>query len=275
MLGNQLVRVFRAAGHDVLAAGRRDLDITDRDEVLSFVENFHPDVIINAAAYNFVDKIEEPEVYPLAFAINAQGPRNLAVAAEQVGALMIHYGTDYVFDGQTSAGYAEDDAPHPISKYGETKLAGERAVQESIPEYYIIRVAKLFGPPGTGQNLKESFPALMVRLSGEKPELTIVNEEFGTPAYAPDVALATLEIIKEKTPYGIYHFINEGEPVTWYGFAKEIFEAAGVATPYRAVTSADFDARPAKRPANSSLKNTKFKKLRSRIEALKEFLGKI
>lgn len=272
MLGIQLVNVFRLAGHEVFPASHSELDITNRDQVFVFITKLKPDVVINAAAYNFVDKVEDREMYPLAQAINSDGPRFLAEVAKAIGALIVHFSTDYVFDGLKSDGYREDDEPNPLSKYGQTKLAGEIGVKEMTDNYYIIRLAKLFGKPGSGEHGKESFPALMMRLANEKSELTIIDEETSTPSYAPDVARATLEIIEEDAPLGVYHLVNEGEPVTWYGFAKEIFDITKSKTLFYPVKSADFNARPAKRPANSALKNTKFKKLRSRIEALEEFI---
>jgi len=129
ILGQQLVEVFKNAGHEVISAKRQDLDITNKDQVLSFVQNQKPDVIINAAAYNFVDKVEDAEFYPLALAINADGPRNLALAARENGALVVHYSSDYVFEGTKQDGYDENDEPRPISKYGQTKLEGEKAIQ--------------------------------------------------------------------------------------------------------------------------------------------------
>lgn len=274
MLGAQLVEVFKAAGHEVIAAGRNDLDITNRDQVFEFVRGWRPEVIINAAAYNFVDKVEDQEFYPFAFAINAEGPGNLAASAKEIGALMIHYSSDYVFAGDKADGYCEDDEPNPISKYGETKLAGERAVRDVGGEYYICRTSKIFGVPGQGENIKESYPALMLRMAAQKPELKIVDEEVGSPTYAIDIAHATLEMIEKEVSVGIYHLVNEGEGVSWYGFAKEVFDIAGVTIPYYPVASSEFDSRPAARPINSSLKNTKWKKLRPRIEALREFLEK-
>ncbi|PJE75321.1 dTDP-4-dehydrorhamnose reductase [Candidatus Uhrbacteria bacterium CG10_big_fil_rev_8_21_14_0_10_41_26] len=274
ILGQQLVEVFKNAGHEVISAKRQDLDITNKDQVLSFVQNQKPDVIINAAAYNFVDKVEDAEFYPLALAINADGPRNLALAARENGALVVHYSSDYVFEGTKQDGYDENDEPRPISKYGQTKLEGEKAIQESTDNYYICRTAKIFGAPGSGSNIKESFPSLMLQIAKEKPELKIVDEEFGSPTYVVDIAQATLEMIKDSVPSGIYHLVNEGEPVTWYGFAKEVFDIAGVTTPYNPISSSEFNPRPAARPVNSSLKNTKWKKLRPRLEALREFLEK-
>ncbi len=272
MLGQDVIRVFGTAGHDVIATDRDELDITDAAAVRRVVVSVKPDVIINAAAYNLVDKVEDPEVYPLAYAINALGPGNLAVAAQGIGALMVHYSTDYVFAGDKPEGYVEDDAPAPLSKYGETKLAGEEAVRAAGGRYYVCRTSKLFGIPGVGENAKESFVALMLRLAKMKPELSIVDDEVGCPTYTRDLAAATLRLIDTHSPPGTYHLVNSGPPVTWYAFAEEIFALAGVTTPRKPVPSEAFP-RLARLPKFAALRNTKTDPLPSRAQALRYFLG--
>ncbi len=271
MLGEDLTKLIDGVGYTVIATDKDQLDITNFQDVMIFVDREKPDVIINSAAYNFVDKIEDPEIYPIAFKVNAEGPRNLARASKEIGARFVHYSTDYVFSGEKLDGYKEDDEPNPISKYGETKLAGENFVKEVGGDYYICRLSKLFGNPGSGEGSKESFVALMIKLSQEKPELKIVHEEVGTPSYSPDVARSTLNMILERRPSGVYHLINSGPGVTWYEFAKEIFDLANIKIPFYPVTSAEFP-KPALRPKFAVLKNTKFPALRDRQEALREFL---
>ncbi len=272
MLGQDVVRVFSAAGHEVIATDRQDLDITAALDVNNFVESTRPDVIINTAAFNFVEKVEDPAIYPIALAVNATGPKNLAQAAKATGAKFVHYSTDYVFAGDRPDGYLESDEPNPISKYGETKAAGERAVKEVGGDFYICRLSKIFGAPGAGDGSKESFVALMLRLAKEKPELKIVDEEIGTPGYTPDIAAATLKLITENFEPGVYHLVNAGGGVTWYGFAKEFFSMMKVVTPYRPVPSSDFP-KSYRSPKFAELKNTKFPPLRPRLEALREFLS--
>lgn len=274
MLGQDLLEAFQSAGHEVVATDRAELDITNRDQVFSFVAEQKPDVIVNAAAYNFVDKVEDPAVYPIAFAINAEGPKNLAEAACDHGATIIHYSTDYVFAGEKPEGYREDDELRPISKYGETKQAGERGVLESGARAFVLRLSKIFGKPGVGENTKESFVALMLRLAKEKPELQIVHEEVGTPVYTKDVAEVTVSLLSSAEP-GIYHLVNSGEPVTWYQFAEEVFDIAGVITPRTPVSASIFPPRPAARPKFAPLLNTKLPPMRSRREALRLFLKDI
>ncbi|MFA6131251.1 MAG: dTDP-4-dehydrorhamnose reductase [Patescibacteria group bacterium] len=271
MLGKDLARVIDEAGYTLRKTDRKELDITKREETMAAIKEWRPDVIINAAAYNFVDKVEEEALYPLAYAINAEGPRHLAEAAREIGARFVHYSTDYVFAGDKPEGYCEDDLPAPISKYGETKAAGERFVQEMGGEYFLCRLSKIFGEPGLSEECKESFVALMLRLAKEKPELTVVNEEVGSPSYTVDIARATLNMILEHQKSGIYHLVNEGPGVTWYEFAQEIFSLAHVGTPFHPCTSAEFP-KPAKRPKFASLRNTKLPVLRDRREALREFL---
>lgn len=270
MLGGYVAQVFKGAGHTVIETDRKELDITDQNQVIEKIKQLSPDAIINTAAYNFVDKVEEPEFYRVAYAINAEGPRNLAVAAKEIGVPFLHYSTDFVFRGDKPDGYVETDEPSPISKYGETKLAGEKLVQEVGGDYYICRLSKIFGRPGRSENSKVSFVALMLRLAKEKPELSIVNEEVGTPGYCLDIAESTLNLLTSGRESGIYHIVNEGGGVNWYDFADEIFVLSGVMIPRKPVLSSEFPT-PAKRPKFAELKNTKLPKLRSRREALMAF----
>ncbi|MBT3230667.1 dTDP-4-dehydrorhamnose reductase [Candidatus Uhrbacteria bacterium] len=274
MLGQDLVKVFSSAGHDVIAASRADLDITNQESVDSYIDKLKPEMIVNAAAYNAVDQIEEDEHFERAMQINARGPLHLAQAADRVGAKFVHFGTDYVFDGQGNAHYLEDDQTNPISRYGESKLKGEELAQNACDDTYICRVSKLFGMPGGGESAKENFVSLMFRLNQELDDLKIADEEHGCPAYSPDVAQVTLDLIEGDYDPGIYHIVNEGEPVTVYGFAKEIFDMAGVTDNFRPVPRSDYP-RAANCPSYAPLKNTKLPKLRHRDEALREFLEKL
>ncbi|MBU1126643.1 MAG: dTDP-4-dehydrorhamnose reductase [Patescibacteria group bacterium] len=270
-LGQDIVDIFRAAGHEVIQTDREELDITNREQVLEKVGALMPEVIINTAAYNFVDNVEDPEFFPIAYQVNAEGPRNLALAAKTLGIPFVHYSTDYVFSGDKLDGYEEDDQPRPISKYGETKWHGETLVERVGGKYYICRLSKIFGRPAISENGKESFVSLMIRLAKEKPELKIVNEEVGSPSYTLDIARATLQLLADKHAPGIYHIVNEGRGVTWFDFAEEIFALAQITTPRFPVTSAEFP-KPAMRPKFAALKNTKLPRLRSRQEALAEYI---
>ncbi len=272
MLGKDIVDTIRAAGHEVIETDRQELDITNAEQVGVYIAENKPEVIINCAAYNFVDKVEEEEFYPVAYAVNATGPQNLAVAAKENDARFIHFSTDYVFAGDKPGGYTETDETGPISKYGETKLAGENLVQEVGGDFLICRLSKIFGQPGVGEGSKESFVALMLRLAASKPELSIVDEEVGSPSYTLDIAEEVLRMVEESVESGIYHLVNSGEGVTWYAFAKEIFALKDVKTPAHPVASTEFP-KPAARPKFAALLNTKRPPLRSRTEALKAFFN--
>jgi dTDP-4-dehydrorhamnose reductase len=267
-----LVRVFSAAGHTVVPLDRDMLDITDAEAVRSLVAVTQPDVIVNAAAWNNVDAAEDPANREAVFALNERAPAVMAAVAKEVGAKFVHYSTDYVFEGSKSEGYVEHDTPTPVSVYGQSKAAGERAVLDAGARAYVCRTSKLFGQPGTSAAAKPSFVSVMCKLAATKPELSIVHEEVGMPTYTRDLAVATLRLVSEEFEPGIYHLVNEGAGVTWYDFAGEFFGLLGVTTPRKPVPMSAFP-RPAKRPLFAALKNTKFPPLPHRVEALKAFFA--
>jgi dTDP-4-dehydrorhamnose reductase len=271
-LGQDLVKQFREAGADVMATDREQLDITDEDQVVRTLGEWHPDCVINAAAYNFVDKVEDPAVYPLAYRINVEGPGHLARACAARGIPFIHYSTDYVFSGTKPEGYTEADVPDPISRYGETKALGEKAVQDAGGQWFILRLSKIFGVPGLTDLSKPSFVHLMLRLASQLPELKIVDEEVGCPTYTKDIARTTQELLAQDRPSGIYHVVNAGPGVTWYQFAEEIFSIRPVCIARVPVSAQTFGPRPAARPLFAALQNTKLPPLRLRTDALREFL---
>lgn len=270
-LGQDVADVFRAQGYDVVACDRESLDITNEAAVREFVTRLHPEIVINCAAYNAVDKAEDPEQYLLAHAVNARGPENLALAARDIDAVFVHLSTDAVFPGTKPEGYLESDDRQALCKYGETKLAGERAVEKVGGKYYLVRTARLFGKPGSSADAKESFVSMMLRLAATKPELAIVDEEVGCPTYTPDLAQGIYALVVEHYPYGAYHLVNSGAGVTWFAFAEEIFHLANVHAPRRPVPASAFP-KPAARGRFTVLQNTKFPPLRSRTQALAAFL---
>lgn len=245
---------------EVLAVDRDKLDITDRDAVFHTVFEFRPDVIINAAAHTAVDRAET-EV-ELSETINVNGPKYLAEAAAEIGALILHISTDYVFNGQGEKPYCETDVVDPQGVYGKTKQAGELAVQNANPRSVILRTAWVFGEHGN------NFVKTMLRLGKEREVLGVVGDQFGSPTYAGDIANALIEISEQilngkQNAYGIYHF--SGHPYTsWYGFAQEIFQQAVLqkilekAPLVNSITTSDYPT-PAKRPANSRLDLSKIK----------------
>ena len=248
--------------HEILAVDRDKLDITDQSAVKNAVENFHPDVIINAAAHTAVDRAET-EV-ELSEAINVKGPQYLAEAAKDVGATILHISTDYVFDGQREGKYKETDATDPQGVYGKTKLEGEQAVAKANDKFIVLRTAWVFGEHGN------NFVKTMLRLAKTRDTLGVVADQIGGPTYAGDIAASLIQIAEkiiagEDVQYGIYHFT--GEPyVSWCDFAKAIFDEAvsqnvlEKAPLVNSITTADYPT-PAKRPANSCLDLTKIKQV--------------
>lgn len=252
-VGSQLVAQLQSKA-EILAADRDTLDITDKQAVLQAAQTFRPHFIINAAAHTAVDKAESER--DLAHAINCTGAENLALAAQNVGATILHISTDYVFDGKGETHYRETDPVAPQSVYGETKLAGEIAVQAACERHIILRTAWVFNEQGG------NFVKTMLRLGASRDSLGVVADQFGSPTYAGDIAAALIAICEQihagKTnAYGVYHF--SGSPyVSWHGFAAEIFAQAvaqGVlpkAPVLNAIGTADYPT-PASRPANSRL----------------------
>ena len=270
-LGQELVVSLKAAGHEVIALDREDLDVLDTEALRRRIIDEAAAAVINAVAYNDVDGAEDPAKRPFAFKLNADVPAAMAAASAEAGASFVHYSTDYVFAGTRPEGYAEGDEPDPVSAYGESKAAGEKAVLAAGGRAYVCRLSKIFGPPGASELSKPSFVSIMLKLAATKPELAIVDEEVGCPTYTKDIAAATVRLIAGGFAPGVYHLVNAGPGVTWYGFAEEFFGLVGVATPRKPVSSAQFP-KPAKRPKFAALRNTKFPPLRSRLEALRAFL---
>ena len=273
-LGSQLVKVF--SDFEVIAWDKESLDVTDKDQVREKISNLKTDVIINTASFNAVDKCEEPTGFEMAQKINGEAVGFLADAALAVNAILVHYSTDYVFSGDEQGGYIETDMPAPISKYGESKLMGEREIFKKAAlglKYYLIRTSKLFGPKGESEVAKPSFFDIMLKLAKEKEYLEVVDEEMSCFTYTPDLARATRKLIDDKKESGIYHIINEGA-CTWYEAVLELFKIAGVDVRVNPVTSEKFP-RLAQRPKYSVLLNTKVEKLRHYKEALKEYISRI
>lgn len=245
-------------GVQFMALDREELDITDETAVYNVVTSFYPDAIINAAAHTAVDRAED-EV-ELSYAINRDGPLNLAKAANKVGAAMLHISTDYVFAGDKDGEYLESDKTGPQCVYGQSKLAGEIAVAEVCPRHIILRTAWVFSEHGG------NFVKSMLRLAESRDSLGIVSDQFGGPTYAGDIANALLHIAvaitkKNNAGFGIYHY--SGMPhVSWYDFATTIFAEAKAQDvlskniTVNPIASSDYPT-PAKRPANSKLNNEK------------------
>ncbi|MFH1366696.1 MAG: dTDP-4-dehydrorhamnose reductase [Patescibacteria group bacterium] len=262
MLGTDLMQVF--SDHQPTGLDLPDLDITDNLALEKKLKELRPELVINAAAYTKVDDCEEN--IELAYNVNGRAPGYLAKYCRQIGAKLVHYSTDYVFNGQKKKGYREDDTVSPLNMYGKTKMMGEKVVFDQIDEHYILRTAWLYGQNGP------NFVKTMIDLSEKQPELKVVNDQFGSPTYTLDLAKKTKEIIEDKKiKFGTYHLTNSGT-CSWYEFAIKIFEILGKDVKITPVTTEEFP-RPAKRPKYSILKNTKLEPLRSWEEALKEYLS--
>lgn len=241
-VGRELVEVF--ADHEVIAADRNLLDVTNRDEVFQVVTTARPHAVINAAAWTAVDACEsDPE---RAFSVNALSTRFISEAARLVGAHLCHISTDYVFDGTKMTPYTEWDEPNPRSVYGHSKLAGER---ELGPEATIVRTSWVCGRYGS------NMVKTILRLAGEHDKLSFVNDQIGHPTFADDLATAIRRLVIDRRA-GLFHVTNQGQ-CSWYEFAQAVLTASG-ADPLRVspIATADLQpARPAPRPANSVLDN--------------------
>lgn len=246
-LGTDLARTCVAAGDEVLACGRAELDLADRDSVYQAVSASSPDVVLHAGAWTAVDACEaDPE---RAYQVNALGTRWVADASRRAGAHLVAVSTDYVFDGTKPEPYHEWDGPNPQSVYGASKLAGERAVAEHAPGAAVVRTAWVCG--AYGPNMVKTVLGLL-----DRPELAFVDDQRGCPSFTADLAPAIRRLAVARVP-GTFHVTNQGA-TTWYGFVRDILEAAG-ADPdkVRPIATADLDPpRPAPRPANSVLDNS-------------------
>ncbi len=273
-LGSQLTKTL-LEDYEVVSWDRDDLDVLDFQLLASRVQELKPQVIINTVAYNNVDACENKNEYELAFRLNCELPAGLADLARSLDCLLVHYSSDYVFNGTVDKKeFVENNTSNAINKYGESKFFGEIEILKRAErglKYYLIRTSKLFGPRGISLLAKPSFFDIMLNLAQNKKDLTVVNEELSCFTYTPDLARATERLIATKAPWGIYHLVNDGA-CTWYDGVMELFRLKKIKANVRPVRSEDL-ARPARRPKFSVLINTRVKKLRPWKEALREYLN--
>ena len=233
------------------AFDRQSLELLDLQSIRNTVAKVRPDVIINAAAYTAVDRAEQER--DAAFAVNVQAVKELAHQAKSVGALLIHFSTDYVFDGEKTAPYVETDVPAPLNVYGQSKLEGERAIAASGCRHFIFRTSWVYGPAG------RNFVHAILAAAKAKPELRVVDDQRGAPTSSMAIAGAVAQVLSSASwstkADGIYHLSAAGE-TTWHGFAKAILEAKGIGTPLVAIRSDEYPVA-ARRPKNSLLDNGK------------------
>lgn len=247
MLGTELLRAAGERGVAVTPLNRAECDITDADAVRRTIGAIAPRAVIHAAAWTDVDGCEsDPK---RAHRVNGGGTRNVAAACAECGARLVMVSTDYVFPGDAPRPYAEDDATGPLSVYGASKLAGEEAVRELLPDGIVARTAWLYADHGA------NFLRTMLRLAAERDRIDVVDDQRGSPTFAADLAAALLDLAAAPGAAGTYHVTNAGS-TTWHGFATRIFAEAGVTVRCEPTTSDRFP-RPARRPKNSVLADTR------------------
>lgn len=273
MLGQELVSLYAGDSmYDVIAPSHREVDFLDKEKLTQYILDINPEYIINTVAYNAVDACEEDDVeYEKALFLNKEIPQLLASLSKENGLTFIHFSTDYVFgkNSKEEGGFSEGALPEPDCRYGQSKYEGEEAIKEIGGNFYIIRLSRLFGRPAAGSG-KKSFFETMLELSKIKNELQAVADEISCFTYAPDLALATKQLIESNSSYGIYHLINEDE-ASWFTGLQELFSISNITIPVISVQGSTFK-RKAKRPQYSTLANTKRAKLPSYKGALKDFI---
>lgn len=265
-LGYEIVKELKSRGYsDVLGIDREEMDITNENEVNDVIESYNPSVIFHCAAWTQVDLAEDE--YDKCYAVNVDGTKNIALAANKIDAKMFYISTDYVFDGTKDGLYEIDDEVNPRSVYGETKYLGEKVVRENVSKHFITRISWVFGINGN------NFIKTMLRLSETKNELNVVADQYGSPTYTVDLA-SLLVTMMESEKYGTYHINNEGY-CNWAEFAEYIFDVNDKNMVVNHVTSEEYPQK-AYRPRNSklskkSLDDNGFDRLPSWQDAVKRY----
>lgn len=265
MLGHDLEDIL-GKENEISTTTIYTLDITDIDKTIKTVKKIDPDVLVHAAAFTDVDGSESnPD---LAYKVNVLGTRNVAVACREANSALVYICTDYVFDGTKGSPYYEYDKTNPLGVYGKTKHLGEVYIRDILNKFYIVRTSWLYGSHGP------NFVKTMLELAKTNDSISVVDDQIGSPTYTVDLATAISKLIK-KPAYGIYHITNS-DSCSWYQYAKEIFEIAGIEIEVKPVSTEEFP-RPAPRPKYSVLRNYNwemegFDKIRSYKEALMEYM---
>ena len=250
-LGVELVRVLTERGYTVVGFERSSVDISDAASVERTLAREDPAIVVNAAAYNQVD-VGENEPVP-AFLANGLAVRNVAMACRQLDARLVHFSTDYVFDGTAGRPYTENDRPHPLGAYGVSKLAGELYAQAYLDKPLIIRTSGVFGPGGL-KTARGNFIELMLRLAAGKQPIRVVEDHVASPTYAPLLASRTADLVEGKQ-HGLFH-VGGGTAISWFDFASTIFRAAGLQPELRRTNEREYRTA-ARRPKYSALSNAK------------------
>ena len=265
-LGSDVVKELLKRGYSTLSPNRSELNLCSEDNIRNYILNSNCEAIVHCAAYTQVDKAEDEK--DLCIKINATATKHIVKCAKILDIPMIYISTDYVFDGTKDGEYTENDETNPINIYGESKLAGEKYVQEILDKYYIVRTSWVFNING------KNFIETMLRLSKANNQLSIVNDQIGSPTYTKDLSRLLVDML-ETSKYGLYHATNEGY-CSWYEFADTIFKLANINIDIKAINSNEYASR-AKRPLNSKLSKDKlieygFKPLPHWEDALKDNL---
>lgn len=256
-LGADVVDAFSAAGCDAIGLGHNHVDVTDKAAVFELVADAAPSVVVNSAAFHNLDRCEDDETS--AFAVNAIGARNVAAAAHDSDATLIHISTDYVFDGAKGSPYDENDIPRPLNVYGTSKLAGEHLVRAVCSKSFVVRTSALYGPRPCRAKGGLNFPSLMLKLAREQGELTVVTDEAVGPTYTPDLA-SQLVALASTEGYGVVHATGVGQ-VSWHAFATETLRLAGLSdVPIHKTTSTTMKKK-VQRPAFSILAHRRLTEL--------------
>lgn len=255
-LGCDLVQAFTANGDQVSALAHSDIEITNCDSVSRALTPLLPQVIVNTAAMHHVENCErEPE---RAFAVNALGPKNLALVARDLGSILIHFSTDYVFDGTKTSPYVEEDVPRPLNAYGITKLAGEHFVRCSMEKHFVVRTSALYGKSPCRAKGGLNFVELMLKLAKERPEVRVVASEIVSPTYTAELSKQIVALSRSDA-FGLYHATAEGS-CSWFDFAREIFALTNAKVNLKVAGSNEFPAK-VPRPGYSVLENRGLKRL--------------
>ena len=265
-LGSDVVKELLKRGYSTLSPNRSELNLCSEDNIRNYILNSNCEAIVHCAAYTQVDKAEDEK--DLCIKINATATKHIVKCAKILDIPMIYISTDYLFDGTKDGEYTENDETNPINIYGESKLAGEKYVQEILDKYYIVRTSWVFNING------KNFIETMLRLSKANNQLSIVNDQIGSPTYTKDLSRLLVDML-ETSKYGLYHATNEGY-CSWYEFANTIFKLANINIDIKAINSNEYASR-AKRPMNSKLSKDKlieygFKPLPHWEDALKDYL---
>ena len=256
IIGSDIHSVYSgvADGSAVTSSPYVQLDITDRDAVLSVIEEIRPDAIIHCAAWTAVDAAEDEENKSKVHAINAVGTKNIADAAKSVDAKLLYLSTDYVFDGQGERPWEPDDKCYaPLNVYGQSKLDGELAVSGTLDKYFIVRIAWVFGLNG------KNFIKTMINVGKTHDTVRVVNDQIGTPTYTLDLSRLLVDMV-ETDRYGYYHATNEGGYISWYDFCVEFYKQYGLDTKVIPVSTEEYGLSKAARPHNSRLDKSKLVK---------------